>query len=1485
MWMCGIFLWMRKISHCVCMILILVLISTSTMVYAQDAFISQLPQPGKMMGPSPIFTPILMKGLKIDTQHPLNMDVIVDTGHDQQQGEFFQEEMQRNIQYFLAAIGVKEDDLWVNLSVYEQDKIIEHHLSQTALGRDMLAQDYVLKQISSSLIHPQKGLGKDFWKTVYQKMQDRFGTTDIPIDMFQKIWIVPDIAQIYEKENIVYITKARLKLLLASDDMAMLKESLNKNDAQNIFDDAMREIIIPMLEQELNEGKTFALMRQIYHAVILAKWYRERMQDSIWSKFYIDQKKLKGVVINDGQIKNDIYQRYTLAYQKGVFNIVEEDGVQGDSIPKKYFAGGEQLQIAQLDKTGTIDQVSQNVVGRPFYVKIGMEKISSDASMVVKKIKEGLSVLEIRHLIPKGEKIHDLVVLGSDDLEVLRYALRVYRDYDVGRIVLLGGVGRLTESLRNKILQEYYYIEDPSNEATMMLQVMRHMIANEEEFSFLVGKKIDFFLEKKSTNTVDNFIEYKKYIQQDLLAQKEPYKIVYLQIPHQQLRTTAAIKKVFSEEIETNRLVAYADAPAYDFKHKSEQQMIEDLFGEVIRYILYPHYKNNPIAYFPLPDEFFAMMQQIFVSLSDAQRNNIIHLLFVLMTNLEMSFEVLIKELPWAQQHFLLHIVNRFMNKDVSFFSSPDIVKDEMRTNWKYGLARIGPKTFDRYFFGSKEQAFERKKVGDFVIQYNPRLADEPLIDVRGEERQIIQSFNENRFYRLKDAMFRPKGSAFHAQTINAIENIEIYNQIKPISRLGHLVVVPMFEKNRAQYLIKEEIQTALGIVKSSPYREHLKVGFNSSPLLSALHQLYLQTIYYESMYQKATPGRMPVEEFPLAPLIDEQGRLLETDGVDFYEIADYPMKAFVLEASIQNIRGLEDVTQQVIQMLQQQVTFKENVTQDDQRLPDVIAGQPYHVVFTKVEGKDEKLRVYIFLRQYAASQEYFGLGTGVTFLEMSGEFVVTLKTQQEREEKIQQALEKGDLQQAQKLKKMKAFDEVTHEDIEQALEAVSVDQERFKDLKEQLIAFLEREQRDIPKENPSTYAITGATGAIGTQLLRQLLSDSQTKAVFVLVRGADQGIEKDSLLYEKLLLEDPRVHVIHGDLLEESKLKDLVVQSDVIYHLGGWAGMGSKTTKEAVLEDVVPTLLLSRLAKEQNKRLIFASTVYFYSLGAHREGFLSEENLVLSPDQEEEISRILAYAQRYVQEKEYVWSDMELLENIDEKDLYAWVKLAAERIVIKTPKGIALRFSNVYGPGDENPRQIPQFTQKMLYDQKEIAYTPGRVNSFIFVKDVVQSLEAAGKVAVLDQDRIINVSAPGFFSQKELLGRIKQITHSKTEIVSRAVQEHQNPPVVVFDTERMSRVLGLQQTTSLQQGLDETQQWFRKDLQERWQPYPLKEISTGGIDLRNVYFSYEGENLVMPINNEMLGDLMADDFEGFKPHILQIISIDNVQNIFYTGS
>src|SRR5437868_3715992 len=118
---------------------------------AHAGYVLDLPAPGTMVNLSPAFEPVLVKGLKVHPENPFLFDFIIDTGEVVNSKQSIKEEASKLIKYFLASVTIPEKDLWVNLSPYEKDRMIAPNLSQTAMGRDMLAQDYVLKQLTASL--------------------------------------------------------------------------------------------------------------------------------------------------------------------------------------------------------------------------------------------------------------------------------------------------------------------------------------------------------------------------------------------------------------------------------------------------------------------------------------------------------------------------------------------------------------------------------------------------------------------------------------------------------------------------------------------------------------------------------------------------------------------------------------------------------------------------------------------------------------------------------------------------------------------------------------------------------------------------------------------------------------------------------------------------------------------------------------------------------------------------------------------------------------------------------------------------------------------------------------------------------------------------------------------------------------------------------------------------------------------------------------
>ncbi len=343
---------MYTIRKVICCILLLAFSFQSVSSGHAQSF---LPPPSERLFLSPVFSPPVLTGLKVYPKEPFRFDFILDPGSRLPQGSDLKKESERLIRYFLASLTIPGKDLWVNLSPYEKDRIIPEAFGQTEMGRDLLEQDYILKQLTASLLYPEGETGKKFWQKVYALAQEKYGTTDIPIDTFNKVWIVPDKAVVYEnvQAGAVYITQSRLKVMLEQDYLASGSETVSApviSSASEIARAVLREVVIPEMEKEVNEGEHFTRLRQVYQSLILAAWYKKKIRQSLLSAVYVDRNKTAGVNIDDPEEAKKIWQKYMEAFRKGVFNYIknETDLFTGEDLPRKYFSGGFQGEAIDL---------------------------------------------------------------------------------------------------------------------------------------------------------------------------------------------------------------------------------------------------------------------------------------------------------------------------------------------------------------------------------------------------------------------------------------------------------------------------------------------------------------------------------------------------------------------------------------------------------------------------------------------------------------------------------------------------------------------------------------------------------------------------------------------------------------------------------------------------------------------------------------------------------------------------------------------------------------------------------------------------------------------------------------------------------------------------------------------------------------------------------------------------------------------------------
>ena len=353
-------------------LLALALFVPSQLVFCAVSSYEDLPIPGTLLNRSGEYFAPALRGVRLDPHDPLKISFIVDSGTGK---AINREEAGVLVRYFLAGLTLPQDELWVNLSPYEHDRILTDHLALTDLGKDMLKDDYLLKQFTASVSDPQSPFGKDYWQNIHRALAKKTGRSDAQVDSFCKVWIMPAQAEIYESGQSALITTSRLKVMVEEDYLAMQKNGAGANNHSPANQDAInrastpeiinvfRQQVVPAIENEVNNGKNFARLRQIYSALILAVWFKDKFKQSFY-KNYIDAAKVKGIDLKSPEAKEKIYAQYTDAFKKGVYDLVQREKEPGSMrvLRRHYFSGGVDLsQLGQITSRKTLQGIGPGV--------------------------------------------------------------------------------------------------------------------------------------------------------------------------------------------------------------------------------------------------------------------------------------------------------------------------------------------------------------------------------------------------------------------------------------------------------------------------------------------------------------------------------------------------------------------------------------------------------------------------------------------------------------------------------------------------------------------------------------------------------------------------------------------------------------------------------------------------------------------------------------------------------------------------------------------------------------------------------------------------------------------------------------------------------------------------------------------------------------------------------------------------------------------
>lgn len=267
--------------------------------------------------------------------------------------------IQKSLEHFFIALTMHDDAFWVNLNPDEPERIIAPALADTDLGRIMVNADYRLKEDVAGIINPQNSkTGKEFWKRLYAKAQQLGAADRIPL--VTRLWIVPDKAEVYEKQNQVYITKSRLRVQLEPVyvSQGIIFKNKREKELQDFASSLIEELVLPQLNKKVNEAYAYADLRDVYNALILAQWYKEKFGSGFNSLLRtVNYHVFDEVETTYISTPEETYQSYLKSIKDGQYSFSETETFGSPFgmviTTRHYFSGGVDLRYVRLARASS----------------------------------------------------------------------------------------------------------------------------------------------------------------------------------------------------------------------------------------------------------------------------------------------------------------------------------------------------------------------------------------------------------------------------------------------------------------------------------------------------------------------------------------------------------------------------------------------------------------------------------------------------------------------------------------------------------------------------------------------------------------------------------------------------------------------------------------------------------------------------------------------------------------------------------------------------------------------------------------------------------------------------------------------------------------------------------------------------------------------------------------------------------------------------
>ncbi|MHA1293749.1 MAG: GDP-mannose 4,6-dehydratase [Promethearchaeota archaeon] len=314
---------------------------------------------------------------------------------------------------------------------------------------------------------------------------------------------------------------------------------------------------------------------------------------------------------------------------------------------------------------------------------------------------------------------------------------------------------------------------------------------------------------------------------------------------------------------------------------------------------------------------------------------------------------------------------------------------------------------------------------------------------------------------------------------------------------------------------------------------------------------------------------------------------------------------------------------------------------------------------------------------------------------------------------------------------------------------------------------------------------ITGAAGFIGSHLFQKLIQEDN----FIMIidnfndyySGKDENITEITKNFE--IKKD--YDLIKADLVDNSNLKKIDKNVDIIFHLAAQAGVrySIEHASEVTQNNIISTLNIYEFALNSNvEKVIYASSSSVY--GNPKYTPLDEKH-PKNPISPYAVSKLCG-------------------------EIYADLYYREYNLPVTS-----LRFYTVYGPRGRPDMAIRKFLTLMLQEKEITIYGNGeQLRDFTFVSDIVDGLILAGEKNV-SSGEIFNLGCSNPITVNQLVDKMYDLTKKPKHI--RYIEKQKGDVDITYsNTEKAEKMLNYKPKINIDEGLKITYDWIKNYLRNK---------------------------------------------------------------------